>query len=209
MEPQEVARKEFLTGMRGYVREEVRGYLRVVSEELFRRDEIIADLRLRLEKVTRALENAERRLDELDELGELDDAGFDDGFDDEDDDEFEEAGEPFEARNGQSDLDRATLVRLVGEEASAILSSADGAAGRIRFEAERYAASVRDGLVSTRRDLSDLHMNLSRLLDDLQRVEEEVTPTPEPDEGPATEIHLDEGLSLPEPADADRRTDWL
>jgi DivIVA domain-containing protein len=164
MEPQEVAGKEFLIGMRGYIREDVRAYLRAVSEELFRRDEVISALRHKLDKVTRQLEEA----------------------------------------NGQRDVDRATLVKLVGEEASAILSSADGAAERIRFDAERYAESVRSGLVSTTDHLAELHQNLGQLLVELVAMEPHgsgpALPSPPdvarsvPDEGsaPTREISLDE-----------------
>ncbi|MDQ3944499.1 MAG: DivIVA domain-containing protein [Actinomycetota bacterium] len=140
MEPQEVAGKEFLVGMRGYVREDVRVYLRAVAEELFRRDEVISTLRHKLDKVTRQLEEA----------------------------------------NGQRDVDRATLVKLVGEEASAILSSADGAAERIRFEAERYAEAVREGLVSTTDHLAGLYENLGQLLAELQAKEQQGRRRPEP-----------------------------
>ncbi|HEY3241124.1 MAG TPA: DivIVA domain-containing protein [Acidimicrobiia bacterium] len=133
MEPNEVAGKEFLIGMRGYIREDVRVYLRAVAEELFRRDEVISGLRHKLQEANQLLEEA----------------------------------------NGQRDVDRATLVKLVGEEASAILSSADGAAERIRFEAERYAESVRDGLVSTTDHLAQLHHDLGRLLAELQAMEEQ------------------------------------
>lgn len=139
MEPQEVAGKEFLVGMRGYLRDDVRTFLRAVAEELFRRDEVISALRYKLDKATRQLEEA----------------------------------------NGQRDVDRATLVKLVGEEASAILSSADGAAERIRFEAERYAESVREGLVSTTEHLAGLYENLGRLLAELQAMEQQGRSRPE------------------------------
>ncbi len=134
MEPQDVAGKEFLIGMRGYVREDVRSFLRAVAEELFRQDELIAGLRHKLEEATRRLDEANWQLEEA----------------------------------GPLEVDRATLVRLVGEEASAILSSADGAAERIRFEAERYAASVRDGLVSTTDHMAGLHADLGHLLAELR-----------------------------------------
>ncbi len=140
MEPQEVAGKEFLIGMRGYIREDVRAYLRAVAEELFRRDEVIAGLRHKLEDVNRRLEEASWQLEEA---------------------------------SGELEVDRATLVKLVGEEASAILSSADGAADRIRFEAERYAEAVREGVVSTTDHLSDLHQSLGHLLAELQTMEQQ------------------------------------
>lgn len=139
MEPQEVAGKEFLIGMRGYIKEDVRSYLRAVAEELFRQHEVIAGLRHKLDDATSRLEEANWRLQE---------------------------------ENGEVEVDRPTLVKLVGEEASAILSSADGAAERIRFEAERYAASVRDGLVSTTDHLAELHGELGRLLTELNLVEQ-------------------------------------
>ncbi|MGH9039835.1 MAG: DivIVA domain-containing protein [Acidimicrobiia bacterium] len=142
MEPQEVAGKEFLIGMRGYIREDVRSYLRAVAEELFRQHEVIEGLRRKLDDANRRLEEADWRLAEA---------------------------------NGERavEVDRPTLVKLVGEEASAILSSADGAAERIRFEAERYAASVRDGLVSTTDHLAELHTELGRLLVELASVEQQ------------------------------------
>jgi DivIVA domain-containing protein len=155
MEPQEVAGKEFLIGMRGYIRDDVRAYLRAVSEELFRRDEVISTLRYKLDKVTRQLEEA----------------------------------------NGRRNVDRATLVKLVGEEASAILSSADGAAERIRFEAERYAESVRDGLVATTDHLSELHQNLGQLLVELMAMEPQ---TPDDESSVPDEISLDEEGPVPE-----------
>ncbi len=145
MEPQEVAGKEFLIAMRGYVREDVRAYLRVVAEEVFRRDEVISGLRHKLEKAERELAEANRALDD--------------------------ATWQLEEANGRHEVDRATLVKLVGEEASAILSTADGAGERIRFEAQRYAASVRDGLVSTTDHLAQLHQNLGQLLVELVAME--------------------------------------
>lgn len=145
MEPQDVAGKEFLTGMRGYIREDVRAYLRSVSEELFRRDEVIAGLRHKLEQANRALEAARHD------------------------------------SNGEVDLDRATLVKLVGEEASAILSSADAAGDRIRFESQRYAASVRDGVACTRDHLAQVHQTLGRLLDELRSLEPGTAPAPSSD----------------------------
>ncbi len=145
MEPQEVSGKEFLITMRGYVREDVRAYLLAVAEELFRRDEVISGLRHKLDKAERELAEANRALD--DATWQLDQA------------------------NGQHEVDRATLVKLVGEEASAILSTADGAAERIRFEAQRYAESVRDGLVSTTDHLAELHQNLGQLLVELVAME--------------------------------------
>jgi len=165
MEPQEVAGKEFLIGMRGYIRDDVRTYLRVVSEELFRRDEVISALRHKLDEVSRRLEEV----------------------------------------NGQRDVDRATLVRLVGEEASAILSSADGAADRIRFEAQRYAESVRDGLVSTTDHLAELHQNLGQLLVELTAME---PPGPDPSlASPVHEITLDDDGAVPE-ADGEPDPSW-
>jgi DivIVA domain-containing protein len=155
MEPQEVAGKEFLIGMRGYIRDDVRAYLRAVSEDLFRRDEVISALRFKLDKVTRQLEEA----------------------------------------NGQRDVDRATLVKLVGEEASAILSSADGAAERIRFEAERYAESVRDGLVSTTDHLAELHENLGQLLVELMAMEPRAL---DKESSASDEISLEEEEPVPE-----------
>lgn len=155
MEPQEVAGKEFLIGMRGYIREDVRSYLRAVSEDLFRRDEVISALRFKLDKVTRQLEEA----------------------------------------NGQRDVDRATLVKLVGEEASAILSSADGAAERIRFEAERYAESVREGLVSTTDHLAELHENLGQLLVELMAMEPQAL---DEESSAPDEISLEEEDAVPE-----------
>lgn len=177
MEPQEVAGKEFLIGMRGYIREDVRAYLRAVSEDLFRRDEVISALRYKLDKVTRDLEEAHGRLEEV---------------------------------NGQREVDRATLVKLVGEEASAILSSADGAAARIRFDAERYAESVRDGLVSTTDHLAELHQNLGQLLVELVAMEphgpvpsrpspvQVARPAPDEESSPTREISLDEVEPAPE-----------
>lgn len=145
MEPQEVAGKEFLIAMRGYVREDVRAYLRAVAEEVFRRDEVISALRHKLEKANRELEDANRAL--------------------------QDANWQLEESDGQHEVDRATLVKLVGEEASAILSTADGAAERIRFEAQRYAESVRDGLVSTTDHLAELHQTLGQLLVELVAME--------------------------------------
>lgn len=139
MEPQEVAGKEFLIGMRGYIRDDVRAYLRAVAEELFRRDEVIAGLKHQLDDAKRRLEEASWQLQEAE---------------------------------GELEVDRATLVKLVGEEASAILSSADGAAERIRFEAERYGEAVREGLVSTTDHLADLHQSLGQLLAELQAMEQ-------------------------------------
>lgn len=165
MEPQEVVGKEFLIGMRGYIREDVRVYLRAVAEELFRRDEVISTLRHKLDKVTRQLEEAHGQLEEV---------------------------------NGEVDVDRATLVKLVGEEASAILSSADGAAERIRFEAERYAESVREGLASTADHLAELHQNLGQLLAEIRAMDPE-----EPDPSPSSPadvalLALDEESSVPD-----------
>jgi DivIVA domain-containing protein len=181
MEPQEVAGKEFLVGMRGYIREDVRVYLRAVAEELFRRDEVISNLRYKLDKATRLLEEA----------------------------------------NGERDVDRATLVKLVGEEASAILSSADGAAERIRFEAERYAESVRDSLVSTTDHLAELHQNLGRLLAELQAVEQqggglrEPPPAdvdllgPDEESSAVEEISLEEGLAPEAEGEPDPSWRWI
>ena len=140
MDPQDVAGKEFLIGMRGYIRDDVRSYLRAIAEELFRRDEVIAGLRHKLEDATERLEQANWQLQEA---------------------------------NGEIEVDRATLVKLVGAEASAILSSADGAAERIRFEAERYAEAVRDGVVSTTDHLAELHQSLGQLLDELAAMEQQ------------------------------------
>ncbi|MGH8990464.1 MAG: DivIVA domain-containing protein [Acidimicrobiia bacterium] len=145
MEPQEVAGKEFLIGMRGYIREDVRAYLRAVAEELFRRDEVIAGLRHKLDEANTRLEEVNWQLQEA---------------------------------NGEIEVDRATLVKLVGEEASAILSSADGAGERIRFEAERYAQAVRDGVVSTTDHLAGLHQSLGQLLAELRSMTQ---PGPRPD----------------------------
>jgi cell division initiation protein len=171
MEPQEVAGKEFLIGMRGYIRDDVRAYLRAVAEELFRRDEVIAGLR-------RQLEDANRRLE----------------------------------ANGEIEVDRATLVKLVGEEASAILSSADGAADRIRFEAERYAQAVRDGVVSTTDHLAGLHEELGRLMAELAAVRDRSRPAAAPSSGDVVllgpeddypyeevEVYLDEVRNPPAP----------
>jgi hypothetical protein len=175
VEPQEVAGKEFLIGMRGYVREDVRVYLRSLAEELFRRDEVIAGLRHKLDEANRRLDEAKWRLEEAD---------------------------------GPIEVDRATLVKLVGEEASAILSSADGAAERIRFEAERYAVSVRDGLVSTTGHLAGLHAEIGHLLAELRAMEPPTTPAPDPPQpdvvllGPGDdypngdEIHLNESVTF-------------
>jgi len=44
IEAAEVATKEFLVGVRGYVREEVNAYLRALSEELIARDETVVRL---------------------------------------------------------------------------------------------------------------------------------------------------------------------
>lgn len=44
IEPEEVAAKEFLIGMRGYVREEVHAFLRALAEEIHERDDRIAQL---------------------------------------------------------------------------------------------------------------------------------------------------------------------
>jgi DivIVA domain-containing protein len=174
MEPQEVAGKEFLISMRGYVREDVRAFLRAVAEELFRQDELISGLRHKLE-------DANRRLDE--------------------------ANWQLEEANGEAAVDRATLVKLVGEEASAILGSADGAAERIRFEAERYAASVRDGVGSTADHLAELHANLGHLLAELRAMEPQGGRSADPaqadvvllgpgDEAPyRAEIRLDESAT--------------
>jgi cell division septum initiation protein DivIVA len=145
MEAQEVAAKEFLVGLRGYVKEDVRVYLRAVSAELLGREELIADLRHRLDEANRELADTKRRLDE--------------------------ATRRLEETKGRLGGDRATLVKLVGQEASAILSAADGAAERIRFEAERYAESVRDGLVFTRSHLGQLYRNLGQLLDEIEGME--------------------------------------
>jgi cell division septum initiation protein DivIVA len=145
MDLHEVAGKEFLVGLRGYVREDVRVYLRGVSDELFRREAVIADLRGKLEEAQGELAETNRRLDE--------------------------ANRRLEQANGRSELDRATLVKLVGEEASAILSAADRAAERIRGEAERQAQAVRHGVVSTRSQLAQLHQSVGRLLDDIGTIE--------------------------------------
>jgi cell division septum initiation protein DivIVA len=145
MEAQEVAGKEFLVGLRGYVKEDVRVYLRAVSAELLGREELIAELRRRLDEANRELADSRRRLDE--------------------------ATRRLEETKSQPGGDRATLVKLVGQEASAILSAADGAAERIRFEAERYAESVRDGLVFTRSHLAQLYRNLGQLLDEIEGME--------------------------------------
>lgn len=179
MEPQDVAGKDFLTGMRGYIREDVRAYLRAVSEELFRRDEAIAGLRHKLEQANRQLEAARHE------------------------------------SNGEVDLDRATLVKLVGEEASAILSSADAAGDRIRFEAERYAASVRDGVGSTRDHLAQVQQTLGRLLGELRTLEEGPEPGapsadvtllgPDDDPVPVEEIDLDEGAGVESEGNAGSR----
>jgi cell division septum initiation protein DivIVA len=141
----EVAGKEFLVGWRGYVREDVRVYLRAVSAELLGREALITDLRHQLDEANRELADTKRRLDE--------------------------ATRQLEETNGPLGGDRATLVKLVGQEASAILSAADGAAERIRFEAERYAESVRDGLVFARSHLAQLYRNLGQLLDEIEGME--------------------------------------
>jgi cell division septum initiation protein DivIVA len=154
MELHEVAGKEFLVGLRGYIREDVRVYLRAVSAELFRREELIVDLRGKLEEAYGELADTNRRL--------------------------EEATRRLKEANGRSDLDRATLVKLVGEGASAILSTADRAAERIRSEAERYAESVRDGVISTRSQLAQLHQSVSQLLDEIQTMEKQRAGPPMP-----------------------------
>jgi DivIVA domain-containing protein len=178
MEPQEVAGKEFLVGMRGYIREDVRVYLRAVAEELFRRDEVISTLRYKLDKATRQLEEA----------------------------------------NGDRDVDRATLVKLVGEEASAILSSADGAAERIRFDAERYAGSVREGLLSTTGHLAQLHQDLGQLLAEIRAMEPQepdltfsppvdvAAPSPDEESSP-DEISLEDEGPVPQ-ADGEPDASW-
>ena len=179
MEPQEVAGKEFLIGMRGYVRDDVRAFLRAVAEEVFRRDEMISGLRHKLDDANRRLEEANWRLEEA---------------------------------NGQIEVDRATLVKLVGEEASAILSSADGAADRIRFEAERYAQGVRDGVVSTTDHLAELHAQLGRLLVELEGMRDRGRRAPVPPQGDVVllgpedddpygdvEVRLDEATNPPAP----------
>jgi cell division septum initiation protein DivIVA len=140
MDLKEVAGKDFLVGLRGYVKEDVRVYLRAVSDELFRREDVITDLRRRLDEANRELADARQR---------------------------------FEETNGRFELDRATLVKMVGEEASAILSTADGAAERIRLEADRYAESVRDGFISTRSHLTQLHHSVGQLLDEIYTMERE------------------------------------
>jgi cell division septum initiation protein DivIVA len=145
MEVQEIAGKEFLVGLRGYVKEDVRVYLRAVSAELAGREDLIADLRRRLDEANRELADTKRRLDE--------------------------ATRRLEETDGRLGGDRATLVKLVGQEASAILSAADGAAERIRFEAERYAEAVRDGLVFTRSHLAQLYQSVGRLLDEIEAME--------------------------------------
>ncbi len=173
MEPQQVAGKEFLIGMRGYVREDVRGYLRAVAEELFRRDELIAGLRHKLDEANRRLDELQSRLQEAD---------------------------------GPVEVDRATLVKLVGEEASAILGSADGAAERIRFEAERYATSVRDGVASTTDHLATLHAELGHLLAELRAMEPRpghVPDAPQADVvllGPGDDPHFRDEIRLDESA---------
>jgi DivIVA domain-containing protein len=47
--PEDVERKEFVVGVRGYVREEVRAFLRFVARELAERDALIASLRQELD----------------------------------------------------------------------------------------------------------------------------------------------------------------
>lgn len=51
---EEITDKEFLVGVRGYVREEVQAFLRVLSEEIRVRDERIGDLEAKLEESARA-----------------------------------------------------------------------------------------------------------------------------------------------------------
>lgn len=52
MDPSDVAAKQFLIGMRGYVREEVHAFLRAVADQLAERDARIAELERRLDAIS-------------------------------------------------------------------------------------------------------------------------------------------------------------